>query len=119
MSPDRFRLMVSAVLLIGVSVSAALIALGFGAAFAVGWQGSLLGQGVSTAAPTDYADLAGRLAKLEPLAISQLGLVVLLATPVLRVAASVVGFALERDRLYAAITLVVLVVLLLSIFVLR
>jgi uncharacterized membrane protein len=119
MNPERFRVMVSTVLLVGVSISAALIALGFGAAFAVGWQGSLLGQGASTAAATDYADLPARLAKLEPLAISQLGLVALLATPVLRVAASVVGFALEKDRLYAAVTLIVLAVLLTSIFVLR
>jgi uncharacterized membrane protein len=119
MNPDRFRVMVSTVLLVGVSVSAGLIALGFGAAFAVGWQGSLLGQGVSTVAPTDYADLPGRLAKLEPLAISQLGLVVLLATPVLRVASSVLGFVFEGDRLYATITSIVLAVLLISIFVLR
>jgi len=43
----------------------------------------------------------------------------LLATPVTRVAASVVGFALEGDRLYTAITLAVLAVLLASIFLLR
>jgi hypothetical protein len=61
----------------------------------------------------------GRLATLEPAAIAQLGLVTLLATPVARVAASVVGFALEGDRLYAAITTGVLVILLISILVLR
>jgi uncharacterized membrane protein len=56
---------------------------------------------------------------LEPLAISQLGLLALLATPVTRVAASVIGFALEGDRLYTAITLAVFAILLASIFVLR
>jgi len=119
MNPERFRVMVSTVLLVGVSVSAALIAVGFGASFAVGWQGSLLGSPASSIAPTDFGDLPARLARLEPLALSQLGLVVLLATPVLRVASSVVGFALEGDRLYAAITLVVLAVLLSSIFLVR
>jgi uncharacterized membrane protein len=38
---------------------------------------------------------------------------------VARVAASVIGFILEEDRLYAAITLAVLAVLLVSIVVLR
>ena len=70
-------------------------------------------------ATTDFSNLQMRLASLEPLAISQLGLLVLLATPVARVAASVVGFALEGDRLYTAITLAVLAILLASIFVLR
>jgi uncharacterized membrane protein len=46
--------------------------------------------------------------------IIQLGLLILIATPVARVAFSVVAFALERDRLYVVITLVVLSVLLLS-----
>jgi uncharacterized membrane protein len=51
--------------------------------------------------------------------MAQLGLVTLLATPIARVAASVVGFALEGDRLYAAITTAVLLILLTSILVLR
>jgi len=46
--------------------------------------------------------------------IIQLGLLLLIATPILRVAFSVVGFALARDRLYVGITLVVLAVLLFS-----
>ncbi len=119
MTPERFREMVSAVLIIGVVVSAALIALGFVAALTVGWQGSLLGAAEATLATTDFSNLPGRLASLEPAAIAQLGLLTLLATPVSRVAASVVGFALERDRLYAAITLAVLAILLTSIFFLR
>ena len=41
----------------------------------------------------------------------QLGLILLIATPVTRVAVSVVAFAIERDWLYVGITLVVLTVL--------
>jgi uncharacterized membrane protein len=111
--------MVSGVLIVGVVVSAAFIAVGFIAALAVGWQGSLLGAATATAATTDFSNLPGRLAALEPAAIAQLGLLTLLATPVARVAASVVGFALEGDRLYAAITTAVLLILLTSILVLR
>ncbi len=44
----------------------------------------------------------------------QLGLLLLVATPIARVAFSVVGFAIERDRLYVVFTLIVLAVLLYS-----
>jgi uncharacterized membrane protein len=42
----------------------------------------------------------------------------LLATPVIRVAFSIIGFAIERDRTYVAITSVVLATLLVSAFLL-
>ncbi len=119
MTPERFRLVVSYVLLIGVSIAATLIALGFLLAFVVGWQGSLLGEPVSTAPLTDFSRLLPGLRALRPVAITQLGLIFLLATPVMRVATSVVGFALERDGLYTVITLIVLGILLTSIFLLR
>jgi uncharacterized membrane protein len=44
----------------------------------------------------------------------QLGLLLLIATPIARVVFSVVGFARQRDWLYVAITLVVLTLLLYS-----
>jgi uncharacterized membrane protein len=47
-----------------------------------------------------------------PASLIQLGLLLLIATPVLRVAFSVAAFAIERDRLYVAITLIVLIILL-------
>jgi uncharacterized membrane protein len=49
-------------------------------------------------------------------AIIQLGLLVLIATPVARVIFSVFAFARERDWAYVGITLVVLVILLYSVF---
>ena len=47
-------------------------------------------------------------------ALIQFGLLLLIATPVARVAFSAVGFAIERDYLYVGITLFVLAVLLYS-----
>jgi uncharacterized membrane protein len=44
--------------------------------------------------------------------IVQLGLVLLIATPVARVACTLVAFVLQRDRVYVAITAVVLALLL-------
>ncbi|HEV2469292.1 MAG TPA: DUF1634 domain-containing protein [Candidatus Sulfotelmatobacter sp.] len=48
--------------------------------------------------------------------VIQFGLLLLIATPVARVAFSIFGFAKERDRMYVAFTTVVLVVLLYSLF---
>ncbi|MGA2207077.1 MAG: DUF1634 domain-containing protein [Terracidiphilus sp.] len=41
----------------------------------------------------------------------QIGLLLLIATPVARVAMAMVGFALERDRLYTVVSLIVLLIL--------
>jgi uncharacterized membrane protein len=43
-----------------------------------------------------------------------LGLLLLIATPVARVAFSVIGFALEKDWMYVVITLIVLALLIYS-----
>ncbi len=51
-------------------------------------------------------------ARREPVAVVQLGLILLIATPVARVALTLVAFVIQRDRLYVALTTVVLVVLL-------
>ena len=53
----------------------------------------------------------------EALPLIQFGLLLLIATPVLRVVFSVFGFAAEKDYLYTGIALVVLVVLLCSLFI--
>jgi uncharacterized membrane protein len=47
-------------------------------------------------------------------AIIELGILLLVATPICRVIFAVIGFAMERDRLYVAISLTVLAVLLLG-----
>ena len=52
----------------------------------------------------------------DSVSIIMLGLVILLATPVLRVAVSIIAFAIEEDRTYVIITSVVLAILLFSIF---
>jgi len=49
-------------------------------------------------------------------AIIQLGIILLIATPVIRVAFSAVGFLMEKDYLYTAITLIVLLIILASMF---
>ena len=46
--------------------------------------------------------------------IVQFGLLLLIATPVMRVAFTVVAFMIQRDRIYVGVTLIVLSVLLFS-----
>jgi uncharacterized membrane protein len=48
---------------------------------------------------------------LDPPSIIQAGLILLIATPVARVVLCTVGFARQRDRLYVAISALVLIVL--------
>lgn len=50
----------------------------------------------------------------RPRSVIQLGILALIATPILRVAVSLVGFAIERDAKYVAITALVLTLLLYS-----
>lgn len=47
----------------------------------------------------------------DSLGLIQFGLLLLIATPVARVALAVVGFALESDRLYTVVSLIVLLIL--------
>ena len=54
------------------------------------------------------------MASLHARAIIQFGLLLLIATPIARVAFSAIAFALEHDYMYVVITLIVLAVLLYS-----
>lgn len=47
-------------------------------------------------------------------AIIQAGIILLIATPVIRVVFSAIGFVLEKDHLYTGITCVVLLIILIS-----
>lgn len=67
--------------------------------------------------PSDLRHVSGVAADavaLHARGIIQLGLLILIATPVARVAFSVVAFAAERDWMYVAMTLIVLGLLLFS-----
>ena len=122
LDPARFRLAISYVLTAGVTVSAILVGAGLLGAWLFGWNASLLPGGAAAVPPrdpTDFSNLLGDLLALRPIALAQAGLLVLLATPVLRVVASVVGFALEGDRLYVAVSATVLAILLVSLFFLH
>jgi len=67
--------------------------------------------------PSEYRTIRGVIQSVmngRGRGLIQLGLLLLIATPIARVAFSVAGFAIERDRLYVAFTLIVLAILLYS-----
>lgn len=52
-----------------------------------------------------------RVLQLDGAAIIQLGVCVLIATPIMRVAVSVIAFLVEKDYMYVVITLIVLFII--------
>lgn len=77
--------------------------------------------------PANYRDFQGQPAidrivseimagavSLRARSVIQLGILLLIATPIARVALCLVAFAFERDRVYVTITAIVLLVLLFS-----
>src|SRR5262249_7850027 len=108
----RAELIISGVLRGGVLLSAAIITLGVVLLFAH----ILVGHGAPVAyqIPRTAGSVLRGVLHGDPVSVIALGLLVLLATPVVRVGVSLVTFALEGDRLYTAITALVLLILLLS-----
>ncbi len=111
---------ISAVLRIGVSTSLVLLTLGTLLAFlppnGYGFDRSEVSRltGAGGAFPRSLSWLLGGLMHANGQAVIVLGLVLLIATPVVRVIVSTVAFYRERDRVYVAITLLVLALLLVS-----
>lgn len=65
---------------------------------------------------TSYSGILKGALSLNAAGIVQLGVLLLIATPILRIVFSLVGFAMEKDRLYICITLLVLAIIMTSIF---
>jgi uncharacterized membrane protein len=101
---------------IGVGTAAAVVLVG-AAAYLVRHGFGHANYRVFRGEPSDLRTLRGIVRAalgLHPRGIIQLGLVLLIATPVARVAFSVLAFAVERDRMYVVFTLMVLGILILS-----
>jgi len=66
-----------------------------------------------------YTHLSGIISgvlSLDARSIMQLGVVVLIMTPILRVVCSLFSFGIEKDRMYVVITFIVLSIILFSMF---
>lgn len=101
---------------VGVLVSAFVVLLG-GAIYLARHGRSPANYRVFQGEPADFRRIGGILKQAFALSgrgIIQLGLLLLIATPVARVAFAVWGFAEEGDRMYVTFTVIVLVILLYS-----
>ncbi|MBS1669523.1 MAG: DUF1634 domain-containing protein [Bacteroidetes bacterium] len=65
---------------------------------------------------SNFQDLFRGLVKFQPVPIMELGILLLIATPVLRVLFSVFAFVYEKDYMYVLFTVIVLLVLIFSFF---
>jgi len=111
MTDESMAGIIGSVLRIGVSLAAALVAIG-----GVWYLAGRPSQAVDFRHFHGWTPGAHSLSSLPRAeALILVGLLILIATPVARVVFSLVAFALERDRLYVAITAVVLTALLYSI----
>ena len=64
----------------------------------------------------ELSTILPRILQFDGAAIIQLGVIVLIATPVIRVAFSALAFLIEKDYLYVTITLIVLSIILINMF---
>jgi len=116
-SPDeRLELTLGTLLRVGVLLAATVVVVGLAIYLARhGLQHAAYTRFVGE--PPQLRSIPGVLARafeVRGRGIIQLGLLLLIATPVARVAVSLVGFARERDRTYVLITTAVLAILLYS-----
>ena len=119
---DFLEILSSHILRSGVITSCSLIAAGL-IALLLGDRSSLFPQNLSQLISTDYArptlnvnTLIKGIESFNPIFILQLGMLVLLATPILRIVVSVVYFAAKKDGKYLVVTIFILSILLFSIF---
>ena len=120
-SDDRFDLMLSRVLHTGVLVSATLVASG-GVVFLVRHGLEHPAYHVFRGEPLPFRSVSGIFEMAEAMSgrgLVQLGLLLLIGTPIARVVFSLVGFVRQRDWLYVGVTVTVLTLLAYSVLVSR
>jgi uncharacterized membrane protein len=113
---QRLETIIGGLLRGGVLLAASVVTLG-AVIFLARYGHEIPRYGTFVSEPEDLRSVSGILrhgVSFHGRQIIQLGLLILIATPVARVAFSIIAFALQRDRLYVGITLLVLAVLVFS-----
>lgn len=104
----RLETWLARVLIVGVLAAAAVALLGAGLYLARHSADRVALTEFHPAVLRSPTDILRGAAALDPLAVIQLSVLILIATPVLRVVAALLVFAAQRDRLYTVISLIVL-----------
>ena len=118
LSDHALEQIIGRLLQIGVLISALVVVVG-GIALLVRHGGTPADFGSFRAEPSELSTLGGIVRgayHLDSHAIVQLGLVLLIATPITRVGLTLVAFWWQRDRLYVGITAFVLALLVYGLF---
>jgi len=116
MTDQRLEIIISVLLRTGVLLSAAVVSLG-GICFLSRHGQEQAEYHVFHGAAQIFRSVSGVIHAAGPSncpAVIQLGLLLLILTPVARVVFSLAGFALERDRTYMLLTTIVLAILIYS-----
>jgi len=114
----RIEVFVGNLLRTGVLTAAVVVLVG-GIIYLARHGFSLPHLGVFRGEPSDLRSVGGIIRDVfagSGRGVIQLGLLLLIATPVMRVASLLIGFALQRDRVYVFVSLAVLTSLLFSLF---
>ncbi len=115
---QRIEIIIGALLRTGVLLSASVVLIG-GVIYLAHHGHEAIHYSTFNGEPANLKSIPGiveSMAGFHGQAIIQFGLLLLIATPVARVAFAAIGFAMERDYMYVVITLIVLAVLLYSLF---
>jgi uncharacterized membrane protein len=116
-SDEEMEYSIAKMLIVGVTVSALFVLLGgvlfLRASDAVPDYSHFTAQSISS---HGFAGIVRGALRLHGSSLIDLGILLLVATPILRVIYCVVGFARQRDRLYVVISASVLVILMFSLF---
>jgi len=113
MNDQRLETIIGGLLRTGVVLAAAIVALG-GLLYLFRFHAAPVNFHTFAVGGADIRTVPGILlsaAHFNSTGLMQFGLVLLILTPVARVALAVVGFALEKDHLYTVVSLIVLVIL--------
>jgi uncharacterized membrane protein len=113
MNDRRLENIIGQLLRAGVLLSAAVVAIG-GILYLIFERGAHVSYRTFVAGGPDMRTVSGishAALHLSSEGLMQAGLMLLILTPIARVVLAVVGFALERDRLYAVISFIVLAIL--------
>jgi len=116
LTDEQMDRIISVLLRSGVLISALVVLVG-GILYLIRYGTAMPDYGVFRGEPADLRSLSGivkDVLSFKRRGIIQFGLLLLIATPVARVAFSIFAFALQRDRTYVIVTLIVLSVLLYS-----
>ncbi len=116
MTDEKLESLIGILLRVGVLTAAAIVGIS-GALFVAAHHAERPSYSRFQVEAEDLRKIGGILRAsmhLQSDAMIQLGLLLLIATPVFRVALAAVGFYLEGDRLYVGVSVIVLTILLLS-----